>query len=51
MVWSDDTKINCLGSDGHKWVWKRLGKGISDRLVKGTIKFGGSSVMIWGCMA
>ena len=29
VVWSDETKINCLGSDGHKWVWKRLGEGLS----------------------
>ena len=51
MVWSDETKINCLGSDGRKWVWKRPGKGLSNRLVEGTVKFGGGSVMIWGYMA
>ena len=22
VIWSDDTKINCLGSDGRKYVWK-----------------------------
>ena len=50
VVWSNETKINRLGSDGCKWVWKRLGEGLSDRLVEGTVKFGGGSVMIWGCM-
>ena len=50
MVWSDETKINCLGSDGRKWVWKKSGEGLSDRLVEGTAKFGGGSIMIWGCM-
>ena len=50
VVWSDETKINCLGSDGHKWVWNRPEEGLSDRLVEGTVKFGGGSVMIWGCM-
>ena len=50
MVRSDETKINHLGSDGRKWVWKRAGEGLSDRLVKGTVKFGGGSVMVWGCM-
>ena len=50
MVWSDKTKINCLGSDGCKWVWKKSGEGLSDRLVEGTVKFGGGSIMIWGCM-
>ena len=50
VVWSDETKINCLGSDGRKWVWKKPGEGLSDRLVEGTQKFGGGSIMIWGCM-
>jgi transposase len=50
VVWSDESKINRLGSDGRKWVWKRAGEGLSDRLVSGTVKFGGGSVMIWGCM-
>jgi len=50
VIWSDETKINCLGSDGHKWVWKKSGERLSDRLVQGTVKFDGGSVMIWGCM-
>jgi len=50
VVWSDETKINRLGSDGRKWGWKRPGEGLSDRLVEGTLKFGGGSVMVWGCM-
>ena len=50
VVWSDETKINHLGSDGRKWVWKKPGEGLSDRLVEGTQKFGGGSIMIWGCM-
>ena len=24
-VWSDETKINRLGSDGREWVWRRPG--------------------------
>ena len=50
VIWSDKTKINCIGSDGRKWAWKRAGEGLSDRLVEGTVKFGGGSVMLWGCM-
>ena len=33
IVWSDETKINRLGSDGRKWVWKKKEEGLSDRLV------------------
>jgi transposase len=50
VVWTDETKINRLGSDGRKWAWKRAGEGLSDRLVEGTLKFGGGSLMMWGCM-
>ena len=50
VIWSDETKINHLGSDGYKWAWKGAGEGLNDRLVEGTLKFGGSSLMMWGCM-
>ena len=50
VVWSYETNINCLGSDGRKWAWKRAGEGLNDRLVESTMKFGGGSVMLWGCM-
>jgi hypothetical protein len=50
VVWSDKTNINCLGSDRRKWVWKKKGEGLSDRLVSGTLKFGGGSLIVWGCM-
>ena len=50
VVWSDETTINRLRSDGKKWAWKKAGEGLSDRLVEETVKFGGGSLMMWGCM-
>src|SRR5258706_15602075 len=50
VVWSDETKVNFLGSDGRKWAWERVGEPLSDRLVQGTKRFGGGSVMVYGCM-
>ena len=50
VVWTDETKINRLGSDGRKWTWKKPGEPLNDRLVEGTLKFGGGSLMMWGCM-
>ena len=50
VIWSNETKINHLGSDGCKWAWKRAGEGLSDRLVNGTLRFRGGSLMMWGCM-
>ena len=49
VVWSDETKVNRVGSDGRKYVWKKKGEGLSDRLVDGTLKFGGGNLMFWGC--
>lgn len=50
VIWSDETKINRFGSDGREWVWKEKGKGLIQREVQGTVKFGGGNIMIWGCM-
>src|SRR6185312_8279989 len=52
VVWSDETKINhlVLGSDGHEWVWKKPGGVMTEQHVKGTVKFGGGNLMMWGCM-
>ena len=50
LGFSDKMKINCLGSDGMHWVWKKEGEGLSERLVEGTMKFGGGNIMMWGCM-
>jgi transposase len=50
VIFSDETKINRLGSDGIKWAWKKPGEGLSEHLVEPTVKFGGGSLMMWGCM-
>jgi transposase len=50
VIWSDETKINRLASDGRQWVWKRAGAPLTAQHVTPTVKFGGGSVMIWGCM-
>jgi Transposase/DDE superfamily endonuclease len=50
VIWSDETKVNHMGSDGKHWVWKRPGQGVSGRTINPTVKFGGGSIMIWGCI-
>ena len=50
VIWSDETKINRIGSDEQEYVWKRKGKRLTSREVQGTIKFGEKSLMIWGCI-
>jgi hypothetical protein len=51
VLWSYETKINRIGSDGKVYVWKQRGESISDRTTLPTVKHGGgNNLMIWGCM-
>jgi transposase len=50
VIWSDETKINRFNSDGRSWCWIRDVDGLEPRTVKKTVKHGGGSIMIWGCM-
>ncbi len=51
VLWSDETKINLFGSDGVKRVWRQPGEDYKDKCVLPTVKHGGGSVMVWGCMS
>ena len=50
VIWSDETKINLLGPDGCKWVWRTTNEALQERLVQGTMKYHGGNFMMWGCM-
>ena len=50
VIWSDETKINRIASDGRQWVWKKTGEGLIEREVQGTVMFGGGNIMVWGCL-
>ncbi len=51
VLWSDETKINLFDSDGVKRVWQQPGEEYKDKCVLPTVKHGGGSVMVWGCMS
>ena len=51
-VWSNETKINQIGSDGKVYVWKKRGEPTSDQTTTPTVKHGrGNDLMVWGCMS
>jgi transposase len=51
ILWSDETKINRIGSDGRDYTWKKKGEPLSDRTTTPTVKHGGgNNLMVWGCM-
>src|SRR6266567_5088026 len=41
VLWTDETKINRIGSDGKVYVWKQRGEPVSDRATTPTVKHGG----------
>ena len=49
VIFSDETRVNFLGSDGRKYSWRRPGTPLRDCDVRPTRLFGGGGVMIWGC--
>ncbi len=51
VLWSDETKINLFGSDSVKHVWRQPGEEYKDKCVLPTVKHGGGSVIVWGCMS
>ncbi len=51
VLWSDETKINLFGSDGVKRVCRQPGEEYKYKCVLNTVKYGGGSVMVWGCMS
>ena len=51
VLWSDETKINHIESDGKVYVWKQQGEPLSDHTTTSTVKHGGgNNLMVWGCM-
>jgi hypothetical protein len=50
IIFSDESKFNLIGSDGRQWVWRHNGEALDPRYTKKTVKYGGGSVMVWGCI-
>jgi hypothetical protein len=51
IIFSDECKFNLFYSDGKVSVWREPGTGLQMQNLTPTIKFGGGSVMAWGCFS
>ncbi|GFW68815.1 transposable element Tc1 transposase [Trichonephila clavipes] len=51
VIFSDESKFNIFGSDGRRMVWRKPNTSHHPKHTIPTMKHGGGSVMVWGCMA
>lgn len=49
VVWSDESKFELVGKKKRRRVWRKVGEALLDRHTTKTVKFGGGSIMAWGC--
>ena len=47
MLWSDETKINSIGSDDKTFVHRPRCQEYNNRFRQKTVKHGGGSIMVW----
>ena len=51
VIFSDETKMVLVNAAGRSSCWRGTGEcPFSERLIRPTKKFGGGSIMVWGCM-
>ncbi len=50
VLWSEESKVNLFGSDGVQHVWRCLGEEYQESCALPTVKHGGGSIMVLGCM-
>ncbi|GFU69957.1 transposable element Tcb1 transposase [Trichonephila clavipes] len=51
VIFSDESKFNICGSDDRHTVWRKPNTALDPKNLRPTVKHGGGSVIVWGCMA
>lgn len=51
VLFTDESKFNIYGSDGRGYVWRKNKEALKKENLRATVKHGGGSVLVWGCMA
>ncbi|KAK3509610.1 hypothetical protein QTP70_006816 [Hemibagrus guttatus] len=50
-LWTDETKMEHFGRSVSHYVWCKSNTAFEKKNIIPTVKYGGSSVMVWGCFA
>lgn len=51
VVFTDESKFNLFKSDGRVTVWRKRNCELDEKNITPTVKHGGGSVLVWGCMS
>lgn len=51
VIFTDECKFMVFGGDGRAKVWRKPNTEFLPQNVNATVKHGGGSLMVWGCMA
>lgn len=51
VIFTDECKFMVFGGDGRAKVWRKPNAALEPQNINPTVKHGGGSVMVWGCMA
>ena len=51
VLWSDESRFTVWQSDGRIWVWQMPDERFFSDCIVLTVKFGGGSIMVWGCFS
>ena len=50
VIWSDESSFDVVSSSGVEYYWNERPDSLNEKNIKKTKKFGGGSVMVWGCI-
>lgn len=51
ILWTDETKIELFGHNKRRYAWRQKNTEFEEKHLLPTVKFGGGSIMLWGCVA
>uniref|UniRef100_A0A803JRB0 N-acetylgalactosaminidase, alpha- n=1 Tax=Xenopus tropicalis TaxID=8364 RepID=A0A803JRB0_XENTR len=51
ILWTDETKVELFGRCVSRYIWRKSNTAFQKKNIIPTVKYGGGSVMVWGCFA